>query len=224
MHKFIVSICALLAFCLPSHPAAAQNPTLFSIGPATFRADGLSGYCLPNAELKAIEQLMAAADTMNVTLLTMVRCDDAIAPLTMDEYFILKAPKTELFATLTQEQLFEGLSEEFGNPQSEVNMLDGKVMDEVSETYTNLLNTELKVDGTINPAGIDDVCGYLAGVLELSSDGETIKASAAVCLTIAKNKLLSVNYYAPGETEADVRSAMAKAKDIAKFIRATNSE
>ena len=154
-----LAILALLgAVCAIDTAQAAPVP--FRIGAVELTMPLPAGFCEPSKNAAAAVQLLAAADDVNLTHLTMLPCDDG--SLSKPDYVIVKTPKTMLLATLTRETLLAELAKVFD--ATTYKPLPG-TNDNIEKRFEELVGEHPEILGAVKPLGRDDICSYMGGVL-----------------------------------------------------------
>ena len=219
--KFSTTI-AVAALFLAQTSIAAENIS-FSIGNTQIVGTVPTGYCLPDNSMKAAVQLTAAADNVNVTHATIVKCAAPGEAQAFEDYLILKTPAQALLPMVTQDELFTELEKVFGTQEYKKQTSPEAMQQNVSTNFERVLGTPIKLDGTLQPAGKDDACLYLVGVLGLEAkDVTSYKRGVAVCITTVRNKVLSVNAYVPGDNRQAIDLAMQSAYKYATQLKTEN--
>lgn len=205
---------------LAASPAAAQDKLAFSIIGVEIEAPIPADYCLPTGKDKAIADLLAAADTFNVTYVMLVRCDrmgSATGP--GNDYFLIKAPRNTLTAILPRTELLAALEAEFGKAEWQSgNAALEKTMGDVSDSMTQTFNAQVDVKGEFTPRGTDSDCSYLGGEMTISGSHGNYPIQGGACITTAENKLVTVYAFDDPKGTGGVIRLMRKARDLAMSL------
>ncbi len=179
---------------------AAPEISRIMIGTTAIDVPIPQGFCLARTEKeRAAEQLSAAADDRNVTHLTATRCDEQSTKMGDGEYFILKTPRDALLVTIDRKTAVAELAKAAGDPA----MNFQESVNQAEDGFNKVTGAGVRLSGPIGFKGSDDLCVYLGGTLELTSQtGKGYTKAMVLCMTTVDNKLISVNWYAPdtGET------------------------
>ena len=211
----MLACAGLLSFAASA--AAAQDKLAFSIIGVEVDATIPTGYCLPTGKEKAAADLLAAADTFNMTHAMLIRCDrmgSATGP--GNDYFLIKTPRNTLMATLPRAELLAALEAEFGKAewQSGGAALE-KAMGDVSDSMSQTFNAPVDVKGEFSPRGTDTDCGYMGGEMTIFGSHSNYPIQSGACITTAGNKLVTVYAFDdPKGTDGIIR-LMRKARDLA---------
>lgn len=208
-------LCLGLTVAAPG-TALAQDKVTISIAGIELEAPMPAGYCLPTGKHKAVAELVAAADTENVTLATLFRCDLMAGDRPPgNDYYLIKTPRKALVLKISRAQLIEELGKEFGKAEwqeggEKVADLPGRVSESVSGTF----NTPVEMTGSFAPRGTDADCIYMGGEVQVSMAGLSYPIQAGACMTAAADKMLAVYAYDDPETDGIAR-LMRKSRALA---------
>jgi len=107
---------AAAALLNTAHAVAQTARTAqFRIGGVAFSVPLPEGYCEPTGRNVDVAQFTAALDDKNVTVLSLFPCN---SDGDSSDYYLIKAPKSALFVTLTREQVLASVRAEFETPAS----------------------------------------------------------------------------------------------------------
>lgn len=209
----------MLAAFAVTMPAVAADTTIvpFLIGGVALELPTPAGYCVPTGQEAAVAQLVAAADNVNVTDLTLVRCG-ADAQAALEDYSIIKTPTRSLLATVSRDELLAALSAEFDKPEFK-EFLSKQVMPSTEKQYRDL-GAEITMSGSPRPLGRDDVCAYMGGeITPADKSGKTYPTLMGGCITAVGGKVISVfRYVVPGKGK-DVGALLREARALALQVR-----
>ncbi len=201
--------------------AAAQEKIAISIGGVELEAPMPAGYCLPTGKNKAAADLLAAADTENVTHASLFRCDQmATEAGPGNDYYLLKTPRRALVATVSRPELIAGLAREFGKAEwqeggTKAASLTEKASGSISETF----NARVEVKGSFSPRGTDADCVYMGGEATVSMPDISYPIQAGACLTSVGNKMITVYTYDDPKGSDGVVRLMRRAQALAMAFK-----
>lgn len=203
----------------PAVPATAPPPAVerISIGGTGIAVPVPAGYCPPQGNEVSVIAMVNAADTINDTPLALVSCRPGVGAL--DDYYLFKTTKTAVALELSRPVLLAGLGPAFKT-------LDTKaLMDKAKSALKDGFGDSISVsDGTIAPAGQDDVCGYMAGILGVEANGQKGRIAIALCVTTIKRKLVTINHYEPASAKRSQAQMLADVRSFADRMIAANEK
>jgi hypothetical protein len=198
---------------------AAPTAVNFRIGGVDLTMPIPNGYCkLQGRDIDAA-QLMAAADTQNVTHFSVVKCDDDGAML---NYILFKTPSAALLANMERAEFLKEMSAAFATPELQAIFKSDKIKSDVSSDIERVLNIKLNIDSAIESQGQDDVCAYIGGYGSYKDIPKPYKIALGMCITTVEKKVISVNVYGPPKDANDVAVLMSRAREIALSIKAVS--
>lgn len=161
----------------------------------------------------AAAQLLAAADTANVTHLTINACDPQAR---WTDYFIVKTPVTLLSATITNEAFQKAMEPVFAKRVDTT-----KAIADTGKRTSEILQTETEIKGNIVPVGKDETCIYFGGVIDVTQPTQAISYTLAVvgCMTVIGGKVVTVYRYGRGTDIEHVKVLMPSARLFANGIK-----
>lgn len=217
--KFLTATCLLIcAVCIVPQAAAEESNTAnFRIGGVELSLPVPVGYCQPAGNRVDIAQIMAAADSLNVTHTTIFKCEDA----KMLDYVILKTPIQALLPSIDRAEFLRIATSEFSKPETLAALSNDKIEKEVSQGFENVLNQKVSIESQIGYRGGDDACIYLGGYASYTNIPEPYTIALGMCMTTVEKKVVSVNVYGPPKDSGDVARLMARAREIALSINAS---
>lgn len=204
---------AAVAIAMAS-PAQAQETAEFSVGGVRFELALPDGFCLPTGDAAVAAAVLASADTMNVTLLTVVKCEGE--PFEND-YFALKSPISTVGMTIERDDFLKMMEPEFGTARN-----DGAfagATDQAADLLSDRLGQRITMQGKIEPLGMDDFCVYLGGNLAVQGPGESYAGALGGCITAIGGKIVSAISVGRGDVPADVARHLRFSRMIAERIR-----
>lgn len=203
---------------LSAAPAVAQQTGIveMQVGDQSLQFPLPMGFCEPASELRAYTQAMAASDPVNVTTSTLVACNRGPSVVWNSNYVLIKAPTRSLQMRTTKAEALPLLEAVFTGPDAP--KFDEAMTNEIGNSTERTLGTRLEVRGAYGFAGRDADCVYLAGPLQVESQGKKVVGQVGSCITVAGGKLLTVNVYYTGSDDR-IAALKASARDIAVSIR-----
>jgi hypothetical protein len=195
---------------------APASAIAIKIATTELRLTPPESHCVPIGEGAAVAQVMEAADTLNLTLATLVDCRPGAQPYR--SYYLVKTPRGALLSTIQRPELMAQLGPAF-------QAIDlAALQKQVDSGLTTALGRDLKLDvGSIKPAGQDEVCGYLAGELRMTgADGKPAAVTMAGCMTTVRGKLLTIYHYQPAGSESGLAKHLAVVRAVADRMIADN--
>ena len=223
MNHWILLTAVVLAG-LASGAAAAEKPRAL----AHFRIAGDEiavpippDLCEPTGAFADRAQMAAAADSQNVTLLSLFNCAEMKAGTVPQHFAYIKAPKNTLNTRMTLAELLKAMGDV---PDSEMRaaIADDKISPAISKDVSAVAGKDVKVQSAILPADKDASGYYMAGVVQVQADGGDASTGVAVGITATKGHLLSYNFYAPGQGAAEVRALLGQTKAETKRLVEAN--
>jgi hypothetical protein len=198
---------------------AASTTVNFRIGGVNLTMPMPEGYCKPKGRDIDVAQLMAAADTQNVTHFSAIKCDDDGAML---DYILFKTPSAALLANMERAEFLKEISAAFASPEVQAALKSNKISSEVSRDFERVLNVKVSIDAAIEPRGNDDECGYVGGYGSFTDVPKPYRIALGMCMTTVVNKVISVNVYGKPKDANDVANLMSRARQIALSIKASD--
>ncbi|HEY0011988.1 MAG TPA: hypothetical protein VGB79_03955 [Allosphingosinicella sp.] len=199
--------------------ADAQAPASFRFGGMRFEVPLPEGYCpVQGAEIDTA-QLMAAADPRNVTHLTLVGCGPQQG--LGANYIIIKTPMEGLSARMGREQFLEAISAAFREGPFNSADFQSSIADEAGRHLSTVSRTPVNLSGDIRPLGLDRVCGYMGGIMEVRSAAGNYSRSVGICMTSISDRLLNINWYGPAQGSPGVADLLLRSRQLAERITAT---
>ena len=174
------------------------------IGSVVLRVPFPRGYCKPTGTDAATFQVLAASDHRNVTLLSLIECDQHS---TGRSYILFKTPVAALNAELDRDVTLRELAAE-----AEVLPMS-TVLDAAGEVKSEASGESTKVDGDFGPRGRDDVCVYMGGLLRTASGTETQAQALGTCITVAGKRLIVLNAYEDSADPAAYKAILPKTRN-----------
>ncbi|WP_423142650.1 hypothetical protein ACOYW6_04690 [Parablastomonas sp. CN1-191] len=197
-------------------PAQAADAT-FAIGDKTFTMPIPAGFCLPAGKDAAVAQLIASADSQNVTVLTLVKCSH-VPGTGMEDYFLLKSPVRALMMDMPREELLAALQPELA---AQDNLMSDANKAKVDENLSNAFGTAASVGGAYRYVGRTGACLDMAGTMTFSANGKSVETDAASCLTGVGGKMLAIHHYSK-HGAATFAGLLATVRTMAATVRAAD--
>ena len=195
-------------------PVVAQQASrTINLGTTKILVPFPTGFCAPATEQeKAAEQLIAAADSDNITHLTLTECGKPTGYEGKAEYLMLKTPRQALMAHIDR----NAVQKEFAQVIATNAVDTSKSLENANRDLNKTLSVEMDITGDIQLRGQDDVCTYMTGAVDVASAqlGSAYKVAFAGCITTVDKKLISVNWYSYEVTPASIEKMKAKAKAL----------
>lgn len=210
-----ILICLGLIAAVPG-AASAQEKVRISVGGVDLEAPMPAGYCVPTGKYKTVAELVAAADTENVTLASLFPCDRMSSEQEPgSDYYLIKTPRRALLVSVSRPELIAQLKEEFGKAEwQEGGKRVAEIPGKASESITDTFNTPVEVKGSFAPRGTDADCVYMGGEVQVSMAGLSYPIQTGACMTAAANKIVTVYIYDDPE-EGGVVRLMRNARALA---------
>lgn len=213
-------IVALAAMITPGMALAAETAT-FTIADVTLTATLPAGYCLPKNNDKLIADTLATGDPQNLTLATFIRCDrqgNAEGP--GNDYMLIKSPNAAIATRTSRPELLSALETEFGKAEWQADGDNAKrTTADAAQSLSDALNTEVDIQGSMAPRGVDKDCAYLGGTFQVNGGGVSYPIIGGGCITSAGDKVVAVYTYDDPGKGGGVTGKMRAAHDVAMSIK-----
>lgn len=182
----------IIAAALSGQPAPPAKATEVNVGAVTLRVPLPAGFCLPEGDEIGVAQMLAAADTANITLLTLTGCD---AAQTGGQYLLVKAPFSAINMDVSRAELIAELT----TPEAISSMEQGASSTHAAnERFAELGVNDVSIEASIQMRGSDDVCVYLGGLGTEIVKGKAIPKAMAACMTAIGGRMVSLYRYREG--------------------------
>lgn len=208
---------------LADTPAAAEpgktGQAQFRMAAIDFSVSVPSGYCLPQGKNSDIAQMIAAADSQNITHLTIPLCNN-------DEwmdYYILKTPKKVITTVVDLPEFLSAMGKAFDNPAIKKFIANEQIDQQVEKDLAQIFGGKIDFSGEIKPLGKDERCAYLGGVGEFKNVPQPYKIAIGACMTVVSKKVITVYSYGPRIDNDGVLNEIKKARALAGKISATSN-
>ena len=211
----LAAIAAMVA-TMPA-PAASDRIADFRVGGVSFSLPLPTGYCLPIGAQADIAQVLAAADTVNVTVLTLNRCDGAVVKGAGD-YTLIKAPISTLVRTIDRATLIDELGKAFADTDA-MKALRDKSVNDAAGSLEKLGGPKLNMTGGLLPRGRDEVCGYMGGASHVASGAIEYDQAVGSCITAVGGRVIVIHRYGTRVDDTGVLKLMREARAMALSIK-----
>ena len=187
-----------------------SNLTYFRMGGIDFAVPIPAGYCMPQGRDIDIAQALAAADNVNLTHVTLMKCGET----DLLNYYILKTPRGAILKDLQLESFLNEIGVQFQSTAIQDFMKDGSLEKEVKKGLQTVLGGDLDLTTDIKPLGRDERCAYVGGTAEFTNVPDPYKISMGGCITIISNRIISVYSYGSRIDAQGVVEQLKKAKEL----------
>ncbi len=212
----------LMGIVTPSTNSESTEATIaedsFRLSGAEFKVPPQEGLCPPSGKNIDLDQLVAAADTQNITHYSLLSCSEQRDDKPIMNYLIIKSPKQALTVRVNRKAFLDGLGQAFENPEFKKYLESGEVEREVEKGFSEVANQKLRLDTSIEPYGRDDVCGYLGGIAKYTQVPETYAIAMGACLTSIADRVIFIYHFGDDLSPEGIGSLMLKSKLLAESI------
>ncbi|MEM7780601.1 MAG: hypothetical protein AAF697_09450 [Pseudomonadota bacterium] len=187
----------------------AAETVEFSWAGETFSMPKPKGYCFPQGEQQIAEsEAFAASDPDNALLTDLHLCGAysvvSIHVATPRNTPAINLPRSELTRLVGQQVSDAMVNEAFDEVEEEVAENDGRDLNMDSRDF--------------GPAGYDEDCAYIAGAVDIASDGTSQTKRMSICMTLVGTRLLAV-YVIDGRSDGEsVEALRARSRAVARSI------
>ena len=191
--------------------AADATKTHFTIMGTPMAIPVPAGYCKVMGEDAQTAQQEFDLDEANYTIGHFIGCDDQ-GVFDTSRYILIKSPRDHPGQSVEKEASLAELAAFMGSDTGASQMQDaiGGATDAIAARGGD----SPRINATaFNYAGRDADCVYLSGEIAVTNAQNNGVAMAATCITVAQNKLLSVNIY-------DTNQAGQSADELKQVARA----
>lgn len=209
-------VLALAASTLATTTAESPSMVRFNIGTVALELPLPSTYCLPEGNSRATAQVLAAGDTMNVTMVTLFSCKRENGE--NKDYSVIKTPRNLLLTHVDLVDLQKNVGAEFDKPKFKT-FLAETVGPNLSGSVSEAMGARIKLSSNLEPLGKDDVCAYLGGIINVETPTDKFEQPVAGCITVVQNRVVTVYRYGPDATTAGVATLAKQARAIALTIQ-----
>lgn len=211
---------ALAAFVLllgGAGSASAQTRLPIRINGVEIQLTVPDGYCLPTGADVDAFQTLAAADRHNVTHLSLTRCGGQPEPAV--DYILIKTPRQMVLADIGREELLQAVRTTFDSP--EFSAVVAAAPDSEGENLSSVLGRRVDLSGDLGPRGLDGLCGYLGGTMQVASGPLTYSISMGGCITAVGRRVVTVSWYGPDRGSEGVAALIVRARQLAAGMSAS---
>lgn len=201
------------ALVLAASPALAQDGT-YKVGETGFVVPAPEGYC---AGGKAVTAYLTQQRQVNPAMLpdvVMMRC--SAVEISFDFYavrVVRDGPPKTLAALLAD------LRRTLPAAQAQPSLVSPSAAEALNRQLSDALDIGVRLNAGIRPVGLDDVCGYVAGVIHAEVAGAaTADMTAIGCVTVVGGRVIYLFRYAPGVDRAKAIAALPELKRLALAI------
>ena len=203
---------SVVSLVLLNSVATVAQAESITIGSSIVSFPAPAGYCRAEGNAAAVFQVLAAADTANVTHVDFVPC--ATKTTVGFDHVSVKTPKNVVDAKMERAALLEALKPEFDKPEFKANVDKG--VDQMSNNLSESTGQKIAIRSNFSARGVDKDCAYIAGTLiATGGDGKAGEPQgAAACLSSVGGKFVSVNWYAKDPSPASVERLKVQARGM----------
>jgi len=202
---------ALTMLALGHAETAQAQDGHYSVDGATVRVPAPAGYC---SEGKMVDSYMANQRSINPSVvpdIVMMRC--GAKELTFDFFAVRvvpRAPATTLKAFLDE------LRRTMPAAQAAPSLVSPSQTEALNKRLSDALAANATIRNEIRPIGVDDTCGYVAGLIHFEVAGSTADDAAIVgCATVIAGHPVYLFRYQPGTDREKAVAAMPELKALA---------
>lgn len=180
-----------------------------------------AGYCRPKGRLQKTAGTLAAADTANVTLATLFRCDSVEKDDSPGvDYYVIKTPTGAMSMQVSRPDFLASLAPAYGKATWVIGPEADKVDADVGRALSSAVGQKVLVDGAFATRGTDDNCAYLGGTTRVTMSDVAYETIIGTCITSSGQKPLVVFRYDDPTREDGIVGAMQDARALAiSFVR-----
>jgi hypothetical protein len=161
--------------------------------------------------------VLASGDNVNVTDLTLFRCDSQSAA-SKNGYILVKTPKTLVLVDMPRKELLDGIGKAMNNPDLVARIFSKKMYDDSEKTVGQALGRDVDLAGDIRPIGTDDMCAYIGGTVKVNVASKSYETAVGGCITSVGNRGLTFLFYGPDGTSEGIAALLRKAKQFAETV------
>lgn len=218
MRLILGGLLALLSAPCMAESAGKTGDIKFQVAERQLSWSLPDGYCLPEGDLAGVAQIVASADTTNVTNLTLYRCNS----LTPDNQILIKTPRSALMAQVSRAELLESVGKEFESSEFAEALSSGKVDGAAAEGLKSVFGDDLQATTTIKPLGRDEVCAYMGGSVRIESANGASSELVGVCITSVNSKVVLIYRYGEANDVENIIPLVKMTRTLADSLIARN--
>jgi hypothetical protein len=211
--------------CFAGGPAmAADAVPAFQLPTGTFNAPLPDGFCVATGRFEVMAKMLAAADTINLTDITYVDCNDIAAGQgPASSWGMIKTPLETLKARMGQRAAALAQLKASLDADASRKMLD--ITSDDIATKTNLkkiFGNDFTGSAKFEPLYSDDKGVYFGGIANYDDGkGGTAKVAVAYGVTVVNDSAFAIYLYRPFTDVSDIADLANKVKvETAAFIAA----
>lgn len=209
---------AVAALCLAGTATAQAQNFNFTVGSVKLEAPLPAGFCLPSGAAVIKADIGVRSDTDNVTHATLYACGK-MESNTIEDYFLIKTPKTMLDQPYDREAVLSALTAELQNPNFSAEKLNSNAGSSASKSISEASGTQTAVTTDIVPLGRDKDCAYMGGLVAAETNGTVFRLNVGGCITAVGDRLLMVFRYSKGDAVAGAAKLLPEARKLAMSLR-----
>lgn len=201
------------ALALAAGPALAQDGT-YKVDETSFVVPAPKGYC---AEGKGVAAYLDQQRRVNPAALpdvAMMRCGEAEISL---DFYAVRVVREGPPKTLAS--LLDDLRRTLPAAQAQPSLVPQSAADALAKRLGDAFETSIRMNAGITPAGLDETCGYVVGVVHLEDGGKQVDTTAVGCITVIGDRVIYLFRYRPGTDRAAAIAAMPEIRALALAIR-----
>ena len=194
----------------------------------TFVIDGVrvsvpvpAGYCEPKGDLAASVREFHAADTRNITHLTLIRCDQMDREHDWTDYVLVKSPRIASGKEIPRTTFLQMLGEAVKGDAFTKKLESGDLEREIEEKLSGYSGQKVDVSTAIRPLGADDTCVYFGMAAGYTyGDGPTEVKIGTTCMTTVSNRVVFLYWYGSRARGDSISSLIARVRGLARSLKA----
>lgn len=211
MRKLAIALTALALG--HAAPALAQDGH-YTIDGKTITVPAPKGYC---AEGKAVDAYVANQRRINPAMMpdvVMTQCGVDVLAL---DFFAVRVIQGR--PTTTLEAFLDELRRTMPEAQAAPSLVTPRQTEDMNKRLSDALSVSATVTNTIKPVGVDDLCGYVAGIVHFELGGGASANVALIgCATVIAGRPVYIFRYRPSTAHDKVVEALPELKAIARSI------
>jgi hypothetical protein len=213
MRNLTVAAAMLVAWAAP---AAAQT-VRFSAEGTDYMVPAPEGYCSSGPAADAYREGQNQSSPDKPSDAVFARCD--AVPYKTYDFYVVSVMRGGPRITLPE--LLAALRRELPVARQRETLVSDSTRANFERNWGEALDRDVKVSSGIHPIQIDDVCGYMGGIIQYRIEGETAQdITAIVCITAIGGHAVYVSHYIGGTDKAAAIAAAPELKQFAQSITA----
>lgn len=221
--RFLIILATAVALVFAAHSRAGDNTFSFSLGSRNYVVPAPDGYCLPTGPYADYAAAMAANESVNVTNVTFMDCNDMDAGRALSRWGFIKTPRDMVSAEITREAI---LADVASLPVSQLNELvaGDEVRDAASRDMAKVLGERPNLEGRVEFAGADHQAAYFLGMMQIETGGRSVEMVVGYSITSVKGRLMAYYLYELGdEPQKLAKLAWQLKRETRRLIEANGS-